>query len=74
MLVTLFVLSNFFIFMFTQLTMASVNMYVTRYLEGRDVCVVGSAGDHYLYETQERWGQGQGLLLELSVAFLGAKV
>lgn len=58
--------------MFT-LTIPSPNTLVTPYLEGRDVWVAGSAGVHYLYETQERWGRGQGLLLELSVACLGAK-
>lgn len=73
MLVTLFVLSIFIIFMFT-LTITSLNVHVTCYLEGRDVCVAGSAGVHYLYETQERWGRGQGLLLGLSVACLGVKV
>lgn len=38
-------------------------MHVACYLEGRDVCVVGSARVHYQSETPERWGRGRGLAL-----------
>lgn len=48
-------------------------MHGTGYLEGRDVCVAGSAGVHYLYETQARCGRGRALLLERSAACLGEK-